>query len=78
MTVTNEELDRELHVVKNEVKHINIRLDKQDVVLNDQSADIKTLLALANKSSGALWSLMGVSSTAGAVAAFVIEKWVAK
>jgi hypothetical protein len=41
--------------------------------VNSMDADIKRLVAMAERSKGSLWALMGVASVAGAFISYVSE-----
>lgn len=50
-------------------------LEKQ---VTDLQADVKELLAMANKSKGGLWAGMAISSALGALASYVAGHWLIK
>jgi len=41
--------------------------------VNSMDADIKRLVAMAERSKGSLWALMGVASVAGAFISYISE-----
>ncbi len=43
--------------------------------VSDLSADVKTLLELANRSRGALWAGMGLASLIGAAVTHLADLW---
>ena len=49
-----------------QVDHLQAKVDAME-------ADIKKLLAMAERSKGSLWALMGVASVFGGFVAFVTE-----
>ena len=50
----------------NQVEHLQDKVDAME-------ADIKKLLAMAERSKGSLWALMGVASVFGGFVAYVTE-----
>jgi hypothetical protein len=49
-----------------QVEHLQQKVDVME-------ADIKKLVAMAERSKGSLWALMGVASVAGALISYVTE-----
>lgn len=49
-----------------QVEHLQQKVDVME-------ADIKKLVAMAERSKGSLWALMGVASVAGAMISYVTE-----
>lgn len=49
-----------------QVEHLQQKVDVME-------ADIKKLLAMAERSKGSLWALMGVASVAGAFISYITE-----
>jgi len=49
-----------------QVEHLQQKVDVME-------ADIKKLVAMAEKSKGSLWALMGFASVAGAVVTYITE-----
>jgi len=50
-------------------------LDKHVAAL---SADVKALLAMAERSKGAMWAGMSLAAMAGSVASWVVSHWVGR
>jgi uncharacterized protein with PhoU and TrkA domain len=50
----------------NSVENLERKVDAMEV-------DIKKLVAMAERSKGSLWALMGVASVAGAVISYITE-----
>ena len=50
----------------NQVEHLQIKVDEMEV-------DIKKLVAMAERSKGSLWALMGFASVAGAFVTYMTE-----
>jgi hypothetical protein len=46
--------------------------------VNAMDDDIKKLVAMAERSKGSLWALMGVSSVVGAAITFITSHWTVK
>lgn len=46
--------------------------------VNAMDEDIKKLVAMAERSKGSLWALMGVSSVVGGVITFITSHWTGK
>lgn len=46
--------------------------------VNAMDDDIKKLVAMAERSKGSLWALMGVSSVVGGVITFITSHWTGK
>jgi hypothetical protein len=67
VSTSNEDLAIQVATLKSEMKSVIKTLEKQDNVLASQSMDIRKLLDLASKGSGALWALMGIATLFGAV-----------
>jgi hypothetical protein len=50
----------------NQVEHLQTKVDEMEV-------DIKKLVAMAERSKGSLWALMGFASVAGAFVTYMTE-----
>jgi len=50
----------------NQVEHLQTKVDEME-------ADIKKLVAMAERSKGSLWALMGFASVAGAFVTYITE-----
>ena len=50
----------------NQVEHLQTKVDEME-------ADIKKLVAMAERSKGSLWALMGFASVAGAFISYMTE-----
>lgn len=50
----------------NQVEHLQTKVDEMEV-------DIKKLVAMAERSKGSLWALMGFASVAGAFITYMTE-----
>lgn len=46
--------------------------------VNAMDNDIKKLVAMAERSKGSLWALMGVSSVVGGIITFITSHWTVK
>ena len=46
--------------------------------VSELKADMKSLLALANKSKGGFWAGMTIASAIGGFATFIVEHWVSR
>ena len=46
--------------------------------VNAMDEDIKKLLAMAERSKGSLWALMGFASVAGSVITYITSHWTSK
>jgi hypothetical protein len=66
VSTSTEELAIDVATLKQEMKTVIKTLERQDAVLANQSIDIRKLLDLASKGSGALWALMGTATVFGA------------
>lgn len=73
MTQASSEDAQRIAALTAEISAIHRENERRDKKLEEMAADIKSLLALANQSRGALWVGMGLASLAGGALSWLVS-----